>query len=346
MYHCAVFLPVWSPVVVTLRLPSLLISIVFPFLCALFAKRMYGSVEAVFAFILGALPPVFLVGISGLAWGNYAENIVFSALLLLLAHEIAFKTDKADTRRRMLLFMLFGLIAGLGWWAHPSIILPFAVGCFFIFLEDKLVFLRLRFYICIAMFFMGSLPLWLFNLQNGFVTLRLLTESKDHFQLHNLVTLFTKMIPAALGAAQFVSVKYFSWADLIPYISKIHLLLLAGLLLLFLIIKFRKLCGILTLNVTRSEGSAMLIVYWILFSYIFSTTEYGTWKDALRYLAPLMITVFMILSVSLSWIWRRSRLLSAALLLFLVGLKRRGTFLRAFRKPYCCRCAGVRDNPG
>ena len=222
------------------RLPPLILSLAFPFLCGFFAKRLYGNVEGVFAFILSTLCPVFLTGLSVMSWGNYAANLVVTSSVLILAHEIAFKTPRENRARRIILFALFGFISGLGWWAHPSIVLPVLVSGLFIFLEDKLVFLRLHFWICVLMFFTGSLPLWIYNFHNGFVTLRLFTDSGGHFQVQNLVTLFTKMVPAALGITQFASIKYFSWSDLVPYISRIQLLLFLTLLILFFYHKIQK----------------------------------------------------------------------------------------------------------
>ncbi|MDP8217723.1 MAG: discoidin domain-containing protein [Candidatus Theseobacter exili] len=330
----------------TLRLPALILSSIFPFLIGFYAYRLYGKTEGIFAFILGAIGPVYLTGLSIISWGNYVENLVFTSLVLIITNEIVFRTEKGDLKRRRWLFAGLGLIAGIGWWSHPSIVVPLAVCALFIFLDDKMFFLKMHFWIAVVCFVLGSLPLWIYNFQNGYITMDLLFKSGGPFRIKQFFKLFSHLLQNALGVDRFISAKFILRGKLVRYVSSLHFWVLLGLLGVFFATRLKRIIAPLTFNLKKADGSSMLVVHWLLFSYVFCTTRYGADNEAIRYLLPLFATIIPALSVGLSWIWKRTRLLASVILGLIIVLNIIGHFY-AFsenKTPYGQQSFGIRSD--
>jgi hypothetical protein len=122
----------------------------------LLLRRLLDERAALYGLAILAVPPLFLAQWS-LMTANHVPNLLLGNLCLLATHTI-FVADPG--RRRALL--VFGLLAGLGWWTSPLILVyvaPFAV----LAARTGLVF-RPRIAWALLGLALGGLPQWLYEL--------------------------------------------------------------------------------------------------------------------------------------------------------------------------------------
>ena len=124
----------------------------------LLLRRFLDRPAALFGLAFLAVPPLFLARWS-LMTANHVPNVLVGNLCLLATHTI-FRA--APGRPRAILVL--GLVAGLGWWTSPLIVVylvPFAV----LALRTGLVW-RPRIGLFPVGFLLGGLPAWLYELRN------------------------------------------------------------------------------------------------------------------------------------------------------------------------------------
>jgi hypothetical protein len=118
-------------------------------------RRLLDGPAALFGLAILAVPPLFLAQWS-LMTANHVPNLLLGNLCLLATHTILV----ADPGRRRALLVL-GLLAGLGWWTSPLILVylaPFAV----LAARTGLV-LRPRIGWALLGLLLGGLPQWLYE---------------------------------------------------------------------------------------------------------------------------------------------------------------------------------------
>jgi len=96
-----------------LKLVALLTTLITASAATLYARRHGGMAAAVATGALFVLPPVVMLQIGLLPWGNYAENAMLSLVLLLAASHLY--TTARPYRWK---FLLFGFGLGFGVWIH------------------------------------------------------------------------------------------------------------------------------------------------------------------------------------------------------------------------------------
>lgn len=124
----------------------------------LLLRRFLDRPAALFGLAFLAVPPLFLARWS-LMTANHVPNVLMGNLCLLATHTI-FRADPGRPRA----ILVLGLIAGLGWWTSPLIVVylvPFAV----LALRTGLVW-RPRIGLFPVGFLLGGLPAWLYELRN------------------------------------------------------------------------------------------------------------------------------------------------------------------------------------
>ncbi len=141
------------------------------------AWRLSGRpVVALVAGLTLAVPPVLMAVYSTATLGGYNETLLFGNLLLILAYDLTHETPRSLWR-----WALLGLIAGLGWWTN-GLIVAFAapVALFLLYRlirplnparSGTLLQRGLLVGVAVALFFVGSAPWWVFNLQHDWAAL-------------------------------------------------------------------------------------------------------------------------------------------------------------------------------
>ncbi len=162
------------------KIGPLLASLVVVGLNYSLARFYLGSkLAGLLAAALTALPSLYFAVIGLRAWNHSTETMAGGSLLLLVAWAILWGQPARPagqprwgkySRRDWLLWTGLGLVAGVGFYGHMLIIYYYLPVIFFFFLKDKLFMLRPPALATLAGFLLGSLPWWLYNLQNNWAT--------------------------------------------------------------------------------------------------------------------------------------------------------------------------------
>lgn len=96
-----------------LKLVALLTTLITALAATLYARRHGGPAAAIATGALFILPPVVMLQIGLLPWGNYAENAMLSLVMLLAASHLY-----ATARPSLWKHALFGFGLGFGVWIH------------------------------------------------------------------------------------------------------------------------------------------------------------------------------------------------------------------------------------
>ena len=277
----------------------------------LVARRFFDSrLAGLFAATLTAFPPLYLT-VTGLrAWGNFIETLLLGDLLFLLAYYLVFEDNKG---REWKMWGLFGLAVGYsfyGYWLAAFYYLPIF---FFIFLKDKLFFLRRPFLAFVGAFFVGSLPFWLWNIANNWATYHFFFDppaggsggSKPP-ALDVLNFFLTTSLRLALGS--------FNYWFPIGTAFALTLHLIYGLTFVgWLVARWRGILGWFRLSLKASRPVDMLLLFVLLSPLLYTISGVGTNAFTLpgvdttgRYLLPLMGVLPLLLGGGLARFTRRS----------------------------------------
>lgn len=303
---------VFGPTIFVLRGYFVLLSLFFIIITYQLAKGIYGKDTALMSFLVVSIPTVILTIYSikvhvifVLLWGSIA---------LLVTYRVIYKYYDDEIKRRRSLFVL-GLICGLSWWSYQLIVFYIMVIGLFLFLKDKRIFFKMEFLILIISFLIGSLPFWIFNITFDPPFPHIFShESKiiPHAFLPTIYNTFTSMIPLNLGL-------FSLWPkDRLYKVISILLGAIYLLALLYIVVKKRK--GILSLfrlSLNRTDGTEMLIVFFFLTVFIYSSTKYA--HRSFFYLLPILSVVPIFVGVFLSEVKKRSRILLTLFLSILVA---------------------------
>lgn len=139
------------------------------------AWRLSGRVMvALVAGLTLAIPPVLLAVYTSATLGGYNETLLFGNLLLVLSYDVTH-----DHARSWWRWALLGVIGGVGWWTN-GLIVAFALPCALLLVArlarphaDNPSLGRMLPYVGLAfvMFFVGSAPWWVFNIEHDFAAL-------------------------------------------------------------------------------------------------------------------------------------------------------------------------------
>ena len=155
-YPLATWFAVAGTSTVALDLYSYVIGLLILWTTWLVLRRLLDRPAALYGLAILAVPPLFLAQWS-LMTANHVPNLLVGNLCLLATHTI-FVADPG--RRRALL--VFGLLAGLGWWTSPLIVVYFAP--FAVLAARSGLIVRPRILWALLGLLLGGLPQWLYEL--------------------------------------------------------------------------------------------------------------------------------------------------------------------------------------
>jgi hypothetical protein len=291
------------------KLPALLGSLAFAGTTWLLAREVAGRTAALFAALLVALPPVYVLVMTLKPWAPYTEVMVFGQLALLAATRLAFPGGRSVGLPAAL---GCGLAGGLAFYLHPLAVW-YLIPC------ALLVVLRVRGQRLLQAatggllgFIVGALPLWLYNRQNDGATLRFVLagsggQTTDRGQV--LTAWLNADLPRGSGL-------WAPWSST-PWLLSAGLAALLGAAVFWAVVvrpslRLRPLDGILLLLVT------IPIVFALSGFGGPALNPYGF--DATgRYAPPIWSALAIVLGAFLAWLWGRRRVIAVPVAAFVLG---------------------------
>jgi hypothetical protein len=150
--------------VFTLRLGLVLLFLLFLVCMYLLTSRLYNRKFALFTLLLLTLGSKAVLSRQLSALGGYAETLLFTTLLFLLAYWLACSTSAQQGRLRLVGYTCWGLVLGLGLWSDV-LILPWAIcAALTLYLFCWRELLKGALLTLIAGFVLGALPLISYNI--------------------------------------------------------------------------------------------------------------------------------------------------------------------------------------
>jgi len=183
----------------TLALGLLPWFVVFSVALYFVTRRCGGASAAAIVLILSAVSSPLVQIHQVTALSGYAANPALGMLLVWLTLVLVYARPAGTSRR--LLFVAFGLIAGLAFWNSWLIASYLLTSGLYLLLDDPLLPLRFESLEVAVAFFVGSLPWWVHNLRFGFPSLLLLSAHARGYQNHleDLAWALSRGVPEIVG---------------------------------------------------------------------------------------------------------------------------------------------------
>lgn len=314
----------------TLSLSPFMFSLIFIFLVYRLAREMFNEKVALMAMLIVCASPPYLIWYSVLAKGNYMQNLVFGTLLLLItfrfvnlnchseqSEESRFSSHNREGEKILKTrpfasfrvttpkdvaryYIVIGFTAGLAWWMNFQIVHFLLTTFIFMFLKDKLRFIKRGIIYLFPSFMIGSSLFWYYNLTHHWASIMDIQKYSEELRLSDsLAIFFNYKLPWVLGPFAERGI----W-----YMSK-YFILIYGIALLYFIFSYRKeilalfrlfinpVRGLASNRVKRTTGAEILIVFFIIFSVIIiGRYNSGT---TLRYYLPIYSVLPIILAASI-----------------------------------------------
>lgn len=310
------------------RIYPLFFSFIYLAAACLLARRVYNRNTAFTTLSLLVIPIPYLTmaGILSVPPEYLALTAMGSCALLLLA-DITLRQNIQKLPLKRLL--LLGFLLGFMFWLHIVAISFIVVALLFIFLRDKLFFIRPAFLGTVACFFIGGLPFWWFNFTHTFVTFTDMAGTGDWRSARELcralfgisLHFMTGMKVMLYGdSSRFVS---------LPFFMAVTLGIIWCLAIILVIWKhFRGMLKWLKFYPTGADGTAILLALAVLTLYLFCRSERSSWSDV-RFILPIMSVLPVLLASGLEHIRHKSRIAFVVLLVFIIMAQAWGNILLA-----------------
>ena len=316
---------------VTLKIVPLAVSLMWMATTFVLARRLAGRRAAMLAVAITAVPPLYVLVTTSKAWGGTIETMALGNVVLLCT------VEAADDRslRRVLWLALLGLCVGFSFWLHWLGAYYVMAAVLYLAIRDPALFIKPGTWAALPLFAIGSLPLWIYNLQHNWTTFRYLLSGVGNAQAGPDAAavawdLFSRLIPRVLGVES-VGNPWPGWLAVA--------LVAAGA------------AGVIVCCVRerwqRHPSPAEIVLLFVVsvpFLYVASgfgrpaLNPYGV--DATgRYVVPLFSAVPLIVAVLYS---RLSRWLARAVVMLMIAINLVGIInadaTQAFQSPYYNRC--------
>ena len=273
----ALFCRMFGPSPFSVCLGTAILGIATLFVTMLVGKRMSGEFGGILSLALAITGGYYWIHFMVSPRGGYALATLLVVSSISMA-SIANFHDAGTGKVRISLSALLGLMAGLAFWNFWIALPAFAAAGAIILARLRLRAFSARFILpCLAAFFIGSMPWWVWNAQNGFAALDTKGNGPPPIGWLAIRNLFSSVIPSFYGTSP--SAPDF-WHSLLP-------LTLAVILLLSIV------------SILAGHGRALktflcaTIIYTGLFAVAYAKSSFGSMGVA-RYLVPF-VPVFSIL---------------------------------------------------
>ncbi len=150
----------------SLHLADIFLALIFVAVTYYVVHKIFNKGIALITSFLLAIPiPVFLV--SDVRYGSNSVVLIFNTLFVYLFYQIFFNSQKTAKK-----FVFLGIIAGISYYLGEYILILLFVFLLFWYFQNKKFFLTRNFFIFLASFIIGLLPVIHYNLTNNFANLK------------------------------------------------------------------------------------------------------------------------------------------------------------------------------
>lgn len=266
----------------TLNIVPILESVLFMLLIYKLAKTVYSEDVGILSLILVAIPTNYLAVYNVSARGNYIENLIFGAIVLLFTYKIVYKENNIG---KLNWFITLGFVSGIAWWVNYQSLAYILTAWFFIFIKDKKVIFSKRLLSYIISFMIGSLPFWIYNLEKGFGYFgHMVKKDSSGLLLVSVKNFFFHGLPIISGIHRTDDTPF------IPVVSYITAVIYIIGFLYIVYLRRRGLLNIARFSLKDTDGAEILILFTFVLFLIFSISGYGYYRTV-RYLLPIYIVL-------------------------------------------------------
>jgi hypothetical protein len=328
----AVWIALLGPHTWVVRMYPLLFGFLYVAASALLAARFYNRQVAWLVLLLLAVPVPYLTMCSVLIPpDNYLALTTLGSFSLVLLHDLVFGREPASWKK----YALLGFLLGFTFWLHILVLSYIGVALLFLFLKDKLVWIRGKFWAGVLGFVVGALPLLWFNVKHHFVTFSDVGRTVDLQRSWELLQeLFIVTLHFLIGMKVMLYGDNPHFVPLPPVLAVALGVTWLAVILLVLGVRFKSLLRMAVLSVQRSEGTAILVVTAAASMFVFCRSSRSGW-DNVRYVLPIVSVLPVLLAYGLWRIGEKSRAALWALALLVMGAQAWGNVLlaREWSKP-------------
>lgn len=329
----AALIPLFGFNIVTARLYPLFFSLAFCWVSYLLARKLYGPTAGLVTLAVLAVPAPYLAMCGALIPpDNCLAIATLGSLALLIAADLVFG---APDERPWWKFVLLGLTLGVAFWTHILVLSYVGVAALFLFLRDKLIFLRGEFWIGVFAFCVGSLPLLWYNATHDFATFADVGRTADWGEsLAAARELFGITLHFLIGLKVMLYGDNSHFVGLPGWLAFLLAAIWIGALALVIAPRFRSLLKLALLSVKKADGTALLLALIAATAFMFCRSSRAGWSNV-RYILPMASALPILLAVGLARVRQWSRPVFFVLLAVVIGAQAWGNWLlaRAWNDP-------------
>ena len=281
----------------TIRLYPLAFAILFLLASYWLARSSYNREVGLITLVLLAIPTPYLAMCGAvIPPDNCLAITTLGSIALLLTSRII-----TAERRNLWTFILLGAVLGYAFWLHLLIISYIVVAVLFLFLKDKLLLIRKEFLGLALAFFVTSLPFWWFNWTHDFATFGDVGQQGDWAR-----TLTMLQIALMYTVQFFIGMRIMLYGDssnnvtLPPALYYLLAAIWIGVLVLVLIVSWKRLWRLCYLSLKNTDSTALLLVMTVVSIAVFARSQRSGPNDA-RYLLPILSALPILFAYGL---WR------------------------------------------
>jgi hypothetical protein len=282
--------------VLGLRVVPIVLSIIAPFLVWRVGLRTIGRLPAVTAACLFWVWPPFNYLVQERAQGFYASNIVYCALVLLLALRAVERPDRLRVG-------LFGLVVGLAYWQTAQIV-PIVIPAVVWMIWKRREVLR-NAWVAILAAIVGAAPWIVWNIGHGFESMQ------QHPGFHTYVLALRYLVSPILPMTVGLRAPYSQ--DLLIPSGIVTWIVYVGLVALFGYAAWR----------SRHRSISLLYLVVIFFPWLFAIPRKSSYITGFPQYTTVLTPVLALLVAQVATrYWRAAVVVAAALAISIVSLSR------------------------
>ncbi len=265
-----------------LKIMALTTALLLALFSVLWNKKLSGWPGAIITAILWIFAAPYIIQITFIPWGNYAETAMLSVLTFYLLHTILFEQKESWQR-----YILLGFFFGIGVWIHYGFLVTVFVSAIFIYLTKWEIFFSKKFAALATSAVIGFSPWIIYNATHHFWGISRFADGLVHPAQGNkflriakrMMELFGEDIPRSLH----LLIGDVSLTRVLSYLFYfMFLFLLMAFFILYRKNIFTGLGAILPKNQRVKSRTPLAplvpVVYFFAYGLIYSFSEYGLFK--------------------------------------------------------------------